>query len=609
MEKIVLNADKLVQAQSARNTPQQVMAELVQLLYQQSIYALLAGNALCVLITLLFLKHIVPTNELLVWTGIMLVQSIIWFVIVARYRRSQPPAEKASQWITAFPVAGVAVGLCWGFTSFLPDVLQDATATVFLSVMILGITAAGLAIFSPYLRSFYAFAGLILIPYITRYFMNGSKLHLTLGIMFLLYLIVILISGHNMKRAVRKSIELRLVNLDLVDNLFEKNAQAVQAREKAEQADIAKSKFLAAASHDLRQPLHALGLFVDALESRIKYPEVRSIVDNIRISTDALSDLLNALLDISKLDAGVLEPKPVDFQLKPILQRIQTDFAELADSKSLQLQIVDCDYVVHTDPSMLERILRNLVSNAIRYTGTGNVKLDCQLQNTQVQIEVLDTGIGIASDQHARIFDEFYQVKNPERDRRKGLGLGLAIVQRLAELLNIQLKLQSAPGEGSVFSLSVPFVSSHTTPATLTTNYNRDLQGTRVLVIDDEAMIRLGMRKVLEEWACQVREAENIQQALDLLQTGCELDMILTDYRLRDNETGIQAIQRIYAHCGQVIPAIILTGDTDSQRLREAKDGGFRLLHKPVSPGKLRSLMSYLLEESRKTKSTAESAD
>ena len=571
--------------------------ELVKILYYQPINTILAGHALAVIITVVYLWGTVAEEWLLFWSSMLFGQTLIWLVVVATYRRTKPPAEKSKQWLRIFPIAGTLTGLFWGMTSFWPSVLLDVSSMVFLAVMVLGVTAAGLAVFSPYLRSFIAFAVCTLIPFIIHFYFGDSKLYWTLGIMFLLYLSIILLSGHNMKQAVRKSIDLRLENLVLVNDLLIKNTQAEHARNYAEQANISKSKFLAAASHDLRQPLHALGLFVDALESRIHYPEVRGIVDNIRISTDALGDLLNALLDISRLDAGVLEPSITEFHLQPMLQRIHTDFSELASSKSLRLNIVNCSYFINTDASMLERILRNLVSNAIRYTQHGEIKLNCRHQDDRIIIEVHDTGMGIDPDEINHIFEEFYQIANPERDRRKGLGLGLAIVKRLADLLDCPITVSSTAGMGSVFRITVPYVANGIPTVNTKQDYVVDVQGARVMVIDDEAMVRLGMRKVLEEWGCKVKEAESIEHALDVLGDDCAIDIIMTDYRLRENKNGIDAIHAIHAACGKAIPAIILTGDTDPKRLREAKAGGFGVLYKPVSSAKLRSLMSYLLEQ------------
>ncbi|MDH5408255.1 MAG: ATP-binding protein, partial [Gammaproteobacteria bacterium] len=581
--------------------PQQVLAELAQILFYQPLNTIMVCQLIITAIMVAFFRNIVPYNQLLIWAAYISILSVTFIITTTWYRRTPPAKRNLQRWIILFPLGGALLGIGWGSTSLWPNVMTDLTALVFLMIVILGITAAGIAILAPYLRAFYALALLIALPFLTVLLQQETQLHFNISLMLIMYVFTILMSGHHMKRAVIQSINLRLENLDLVKDLKDKNHQAERSREEAVQADVSKSKFLAAASHDLRQPLHALGLFVDALENRITYPEVRDIVDNIRISTDALSDLLNSLLDISKLDAGVLEPKPTDFQLRPLMQRIQTDFGELAASKSLQFEVIDCDYVVHSDPSMLERIIRNLVSNAIRYTQKGSVKLDCQLKNDQVVIEVHDTGIGIATDQLDNIFEEFYQIENPERDRRKGLGLGLAIVKRLADLLGSDLAVNSTPNEGSVFRITVPYVGTVIAQTTPTQTFTDDLQGTRVLVIDDEEMIRLGMCKVLEEWGCEVYDTESIQQALDIIQDGANIDIILTDYRLRENENGIDAIRQIHTIYKKDIPAIILTGDTDPERLREAKDSGFKLLHKPVSPGKLRSLMGYLLEQHKQS--------
>ena len=571
--------------------------ELVKILYYQPIYTILTGHALAVLITVFFLWYTVPLQWLLPWAVIITGQTLIWVYIVAKFRREEHQNEKTRSAIRIFPISGAITGVLWGATLYWPNVLQDTTSMVFLSIMVLGVTAAGLAVFAPYLRSFSIFASLTLVPFAFRFFLEDTRLHWTLGIMFLLYFGILLISGINMRRAVAQSIDLRLENIGLVDNLTIKNQQAEQAREEAVQANISKSKFLAAASHDLRQPLHALGLFVDALESRIHYPEARSIVDNIRISTDALSDLLNSLLDISKLDAGVLQPKPTDFQLRPVLQRIQTDFSDVAKDKSLSLKIVDCSLVVHTDPTMLERILRNLVSNAIRYTHDGKVLLGCRRQGDHINIQIHDTGIGIEEENLDNIFQEFYQVENPERDRSKGLGLGLAIVKRLSALINCPITVSSETNIGTTFQIRVPYVDKQINYVTKIENYNDDLAGTRVIIIDDEALIREGMTTVLNQWGCSVLQAESIEDALEQVGDDCAIDMILSDYRLRENTTGIDAILALHNQCKKNIPAIILTGDTDPERLKEAKASGFKLLHKPVSSAKLRSLMGYLLDQ------------
>jgi len=250
---------------------------------------------------------------------------------------------------------------------------------------------------------------------------------------------------------------------------------------------------------------------------------------------------------------------------------------------------------------MLERILNNLVSNAIRYTNTGTVFIGCRKRGVKIRIEVRDSGIGIAKDKLGEIFEEFYQAGNPERDRTKGLGLGLAIVERLCNLLDYKVDVHSAPGKGSVFAIEVPCIEKdelHKTTTLSTKNYLSDIQGMYVLVIDDEDMIRKGMAAILEDWECSFLLADSADTAISKLkQNDFRPDIIISDYRLRENKTGAQAIVQIHDYLQKEIPAIIITGDTAPNRLQEAQKSGYQLLHKPVKPAKLRSLMSFLREQ------------
>ena len=370
-----------------------------------------------------------------------------------------------------------------------------------------------------------------------------------------------------------------------------------------ELANRAKSRFLAAASHDLRQPMHALGLFVGQLNDMIQYPEARKIVDQVRASVEAMEQLLNALLDISKLDAGVLSPQIDDFPLATLLQRMENNFAAEAKAKGLRLRVLPCRLAVRSDPLLLERIVMNLVSNAVRYTERGGIIVGCRRRGKRVRIDVWDTGVGIPDDKQREIFQEFIQLGNPERDRSRGLGLGLAIVERLARLLNHRIDLASTPGRGSRFSIELPAGDVQQTsqvrraPAPVTNS----LSGLFVVVVDDEALVRAGMEGVLHGWGCHVVNAGSGDEALALLgEHERTPDVIISDYRLRENKTGIEVINRLRTHYATAIPAALISGDTAPERLREAKDSGYPLLHKPVSPAKLRALLIYLMTETGK---------
>lgn len=368
-----------------------------------------------------------------------------------------------------------------------------------------------------------------------------------------------------------------------------------------EAANQAKSRFLAAASHDLRQPMHALGLFIAQLRDRIHEPETLAIVGKVETAVTALQELLDALLDISRLDAGVVSPAPVDFRLQPLFTRLEAAFAPQAEGKGMRLRAVPTRLAVVSDPVLLERILLNFLTNAVRYTGQGAILLGCRRRGGRVRIEVWDTGVGIAPEHREAIFQEFYQVHNPERDRAKGLGLGLAIAARLARLLGSRIELQSRPGQGSVFSIELPAVAAYAEAETAgVLPLVESLRGARVMVIDDDGLVREAMASALAKWRIQVSTAGNGDEAVALLNSAAgEPDAILCDYRLPNGETGVDVIARLRATAGRPIPVALITGDTAPERLREAKLAGHALLHKPVRPAKLRALLEQLLSVPR----------
>ena len=379
----------------------------------------------------------------------------------------------------------------------------------------------------------------------------------------------------------------------------EATQELTRQKEEAERANRAKSRFLAAASHDLRQPMHALILFVTALKERIQYPEVSKIVQNIESSVIAMLGLFNALLDISRLDAGVLHPNPVSFEIQTLLQRLQIEFAPQAIEKRLKFRVFRSSAVVHSDPVLLERVLMNLISNAIRYTSEGGVLVGCRRRRGKVRIEVWDTGPGIPVDRREDIFQEFYQLGNPERDRNKGLGLGLAIVERMTHLLETRIELDSVEGKGSVFAFEIARAvvrRAKLEPVKRTPFAGSSLQGILIVVVDDESAILEGMQGLLQEWGCVVVTAGSGREALNKIACLQRVpDVIISDYRLREEETGVGVIRDIRAAVGSQVAGILITGDTAPDRLREAEASGYQLQHKPVRPAKLRALLTHLV--------------
>ncbi|KAA0682478.1 MHYT domain-containing protein [Roseomonas genomospecies 6] len=371
--------------------------------------------------------------------------------------------------------------------------------------------------------------------------------------------------------------------------------EALAARDDAQRADMAKTKFLAAASHDLRQPVQSLFFFAHALSDRLDGHPASPLLASMSESLNGLRALLDSLLDVSRLDAGVVTPAVTEFALGPLLHRLGEEYRGRAEEVGIALRVVPTSAWTRSDPALVERILRNLVENAIRYTESGRVLIGCRRTGNGLRIEVLDTGIGIPEDKQEEVFVEFAQLANPERDRRKGLGLGLAIVRRLAGLLGHGVTLRSEPGRGSAFGLTVPSVAARPVMKTCRPAAQPAANGSKglVVVVEDDAIILLSMRTMLEEWGYEVVAAVSADEAVGTLTSlGQRPDMIVADYRLREGRTGLQAIRDIYGVCGVRVPALVLTGDTDPARIAEVLQSGHRLLHKPVAPEDLRNALT-----------------
>ncbi|CAO3458285.1 hypothetical protein [Azospirillum largimobile] len=366
------------------------------------------------------------------------------------------------------------------------------------------------------------------------------------------------------------------------------------AKSEAERANVAKSKFLASASHDLRQPVQSLVLFMGALQGHVEGTPGMRILRSMEQSMDGLRMLLDGLLDVSKLDAGLVTANPVAMPIAPIIQRLADEYTLRAAEQGLRFRTSGCGTVVQSDPVLLERILRNLVENALRYTERGGVLVGCRRRDGQLRIEVADTGIGIAPDRQQEVFEEFFQVGNPERDRDKGLGLGLAVVRRLARLLGHEVEVRSIPGRGSTFAVTVPLIEAGgASPGRSEAVAPEDCSGV-VLVVDDEELVRTGMQAMIETWGYRVLTGSCRAEAIGVLDDHPP-DILLADYRLRDGETGLDVIRAVHARLGRRIPAAIVTGDTAPERLAEAQAGGYRLLHKPVAATDLRTAVVELM--------------
>jgi len=371
-------------------------------------------------------------------------------------------------------------------------------------------------------------------------------------------------------------------------------ALAEQACIEAERANHSKSRFLAAASHDLRQPLQSLLLYTELLGSHVHDDKGHRILGTVEQSLASLKLLLDSLLDVSRLDAGTITPEIREFPLDEVLDHIIASYAPIAAKKGLAFEgCRESCLTVRSDPTLLSRMLRNLVENAVRYTEKGRVWLECHRTDRTLRIEVHDTGIGIPPKHLERIFEEFHQVSSTGRDRSQGLGLGLAIVQRLSHLLDHPIEVRSAQGAGSTFSVEIPLgasgrVPSAPEPTADPTPAREQGMGKLALVVDDEAAVLMGLQEMLENWGYEVIAAESAEQAIErLLAIGRRPDVIVSDYRLREGRTGTEVIVQVRDLFAESVPAIVLTGEAGPECLQDAEVHGFGVTQKPALPHQL----------------------
>lgn len=369
--------------------------------------------------------------------------------------------------------------------------------------------------------------------------------------------------------------------------LEEARKESEQARKNAEHANTGKSRFLAAASHDLRQPLQSLGLYLSVMRGRLDSPDLLDLAHKMRVSLDTMGDLMDALLDISKLDGGSITPEKSDFRIQKLFDRIVTDNIQQATEKGLVLECVDSDCVLHTDSGLLERVLENFIVNAICYTEEGRVSIACQCRDGMARISVVDTGVGIPSQDLERVFDEYFQLDNQARVRRKGLGLGLSIVKYISRLLGHPIGVESTPGDGSMFWIDVP--AGQAVPAAVAATLNGECVRGRspiVLFVDDDPAILDATTMLLESADITVHSALSGEEALAHLNAGVRPDILITDYWLPEYN-GIEVVRRVRQATIEDLPAILITGDTSGDEIRLASLANCTVLRKPVDTNQL----------------------
>jgi len=547
----------------------------------------------------------VAATSMIAWGALIALNQLWRTALMRAFERMRPGDAAAPRWGRYWAAGSTVAGALWGGAAVAMFPASPAYQSL-LIVCLFGAALGGLNLTAVYKPSFYGFVLPALVPLIVRVACVGDEVHWFIAGVMSVVLAFVVGFGHRLNDVLTRSLAIRYENIDLIGELKDRTRSALDARASAESANRAKSQLLAAASHDLRQPLHALGLYVAALAARARDAEWRPLVAHVESAANALEIQFAQLIDLSRLDAGVLTPEPIDVALAPLFARIRAEFAPQAAARGLSLTIVPTRLAVHSDPVLLERIVGNLVANGVRYTHRGGVLVGARRRGGRIAIDVVDTGIGIAPAHRLRIFEEFYRVKDDERSApgRRGMGLGLAIVRRFADLLEHEIALESREGAGSRFRVLLPRsvaatprpqrlrpAASCAEPATLPW-----CTGRVVAVVDDDAATLDAMQTLFETWGAVVACGDAIESLIATIgEVGRYPDLIVADLRLADGQSGIDAVRRLRHELGVPIPAIIVSGDTGTLADREARAAGLMLLQKPVVGATLRATAMSLM--------------
>ena len=550
----------------------------------------LSNGFMFALLTVALMWPGVPHDLLLAWLCVFAMLILVRFAMAHAYLGSPPPGAQLDAWASRAALMYGSAGLLWG-TIGAAGLHYGVGEEQQLYGMFVAFLISLFIVFqaqttSAHPRIFYAFVVASIAPFVAFSLIEPAPRPVLRMIFELLVFGMAVLVGRSGGRYVVDSITMRYENVELLRDL-------TRQADMLDSANAAKTRFLAAASHDLRQPMQAIALLAESLDERVRDAASRKILDSMRTSVVAMSSLLNEILDISKLDAGTVKPQRAVFPVSRVLDRLRSSFADTAARQGLRLHVRPSREFVETDEVLLFRILSNLTENALRYTVMGGVVVACRARGDAVSLEVWDSGIGIPGEKLGDIFLEFHQLANPQREREKGLGLGLAIVERTARLLGLPLMVRSRVGRGSVFTVEVARGDPAKMRAPEAAAPLQSLEGCRVLVVEDDRDNRAAMALLLEGWRCRVAaiaSGAEIDEALAKLDEAP--DLVIADYDLA-GENGIQVIERIRRR-HPAAQGVLVSGDVSSEALKQADLAGYPMLHKPVRPARLRAMLASL---------------
>jgi signal transduction histidine kinase len=561
----------------------------VRLLAQSAIRMPLLLFGITGIVCLALRKH-VPLPSLLLWLGLCqlaVIPRAIFSGWLLYWRKSPArPVRDYRLFIFFAALSGAACGA--SAPLFFPMLAPSEQA--FIGMVLTGLVAGGVASSGSSPLVLAAYAGASLLPLGRAFARYGhDDLHLVTWLV-LLFSIVMVNYTRDGKRVLFESFLIRRERDQAVARLEQTNAEVMRISATAEALGQAKTRVLAAASHDLRQPLHALSIYSAVLAANPTPATLREVAHNIDQLVRSLGALLDALLDLSQLDSNSFPVQPRALDLAAIARQVQQEFAPAAAAKHLALMSRLAPAAVWADPLLIERIVRNLLDNAIKYTDSGQIELSTEVNGDQARLCVQDSGKGIAPDQLARVFEEFYQVNNPGRDRSRGLGLGLSLVQRMVALLGAQIELQSEPGRGTCASLILPHVPEQAAGPALPLATPGQLHGKTILLIDDEAAVLASLSALLTLWGAHALPAATLAAAWQACANCPLIDLMIADLRLADGANGVALVRALHEQYG-VRPTLFVTGETAPERLREAKAEGWPILQKPVASERLYTII------------------
>ena len=574
-----------------------VQAEMVAVLFRQ-FKPIVFGNLAVAMIFGWLLWDRADRDVLVGWLLAVFVLTFVRVLVMVRYLRRPPPTAQALRWAWLATAFSGLSGLLWGAISLLFLIPDQLVTIVLVGFVLAGMTGGSVASLSAFPPAYYAYAVPAVVPFIARTFMIGGELFQVLGLLAICLLGVNLHYSHVIWKTVRSAVMLRFENLQLI-------GQLQQEKERAELANRAKSQFLAAASHDLRQPVHALGLFAGSLglvsqQAQPNREALAMLAGRIEASLRSLGTLLSGLLDISRLESGTVEVRVRPVALAEVFEDVERGFAVMARDRGLRLRVASTRLWAQADPVLLKRSLGNLVENALRYTARGGVLVGCRRCGASIALQVWDTGIGIDERQIPHVFREFYQVEDVVRVQEQGLGLGLSIVRRAADLMGARVEVRSRPGRGSVFSIVLARAQAAPALAPAGAEASPGVPvSLGILLIDDQQAVLDATADLLRGRGHGVLAARTVAEALTLAaREDTRIELILADFRLDSQLTGADAIREVNARLPRPVPAIIITGDTSPERIQEAMSSGYRIMHKPIAA---EVLMAVIAETFAKT--------